>query len=435
MHPHRSLLVVACAASALLLGGPAAAGTAHDQLVDLCRQGGGDCNTAVPDVPPPAKAKATPRQPAQPPAVNQLPALAPRPLSVQDQLAIGVASRLIQGLFFAPPPATPSGPAPEELALIEQQRIAAFQARAAAVAQQRAARDARQASNMDSMAAAMSSGSDGPTAGSGTSVALQGTTPGLFDPPSYSLAGPAPSPAADRLARMAAENQDVAVLTQRLAELSARLEAARREADLVRRSSLLRTEDYLGMERSLTQGVTDAQERGMSMAFDGLFAANGKALQMLSEVQASGRAWRELKGLLHEAHGGLEVMHDTSEKLGQWSDDAAFATRQRAFKEDVVYLAKRLGGPYADLGGSIVASARTVREELAILHRQGELDGFEKAYQARLDRVHGDMAGLIAQVKNVRTQLASRTGIAASDIALPSQPHRGLGAEVPSLAE
>ncbi len=46
------------------------------------------------------------------------------------------------------------------------------------------------------------------------------------------------------------------------------------------------------------------------------------------------------------------------------------------------------------------------------------------------------MIGLIAQVKDVRTQLARRMGIAASDIALPAQPlHRGLGAEVPSLAE
>jgi hypothetical protein len=341
----------------------------------------------------------------------------------------GLIQELFSGLF-AP---EPEGPSPEELARQEQQRIAAIQARAAAVSQQRVARDSAQASNMDAMSAAMSSGWDRPTGSD--AVALRGTTTSLFAPPSNPFSRAPPSPAAERLARLAAESQDVAVLTERLAELGAQLEAAQREADLVGRSSAARAQEYQGMEQSVARGVADAQDRGMSMAFDGLFLANGKALQALSEVQASGRAWRQMKGLLRDAQGGLDLMQDTSENLAQWSDDATFATRRRDFKEDVTYLANRLGGPYAELGGSILASARTVREELTVLHRQGELNGFEKPYQARLARVHREMEGLIAQVKVVRTQLSQRTGIAEGDIALPKPQHRGLGAEVPSLME
>ena len=439
MRPHpwslATLCLAFCVASALGWAEPVAAGNAYDQLVDVCHQSGGNCNPTVPSVPTPTReSRPSTGGTRSQPAPRTAPA--PRAPTVQEQVATGIVGGLIQDLFSGLFSTEPTGPSPEELALQEQQRIAAIQARAAAVSQQRATRDAAQASNMDAMAASMSSGWDRPTGtapGSGSAVALRGTTPALFAPPTNPLR-PVPSAAAERLARMAAENQDVAVLTQRLTELTGQLEAAQREADLVGRSAAARVQEYEGMEQSVARGVADAQDRGMSMAFDGLFMANGKAIQALSEVQASGRAWHQMKDLLREAQGGLDLAHDAGEKLGQWSDDAAFAARQRDFKEDVTYLAKRLGGPYAELGGSILSSARTVREELAVLHRQGELNGFEKGYQERLSRVHREMDGLITQVKGVRVQLAQRTGIAEGDLALPPQ-HRGLGATVPSLAE
>jgi len=77
-----------------------------------------------------------------------------------------------------------------------------------------------------------------------------------------------------------------------------------------------------------------------------------------------------------------------------------------------------------------------VRDQLGILHRQGELEGFEKGYGARLERVHREMDGLLGQVKDVRRELARRTGLAEGDIELPRPPpRRGIGGEVPTLVE
>ena len=448
-----SKVLVLVVAAALLAPRWTPAQSAYQQLQTVCRQGGGNCDPNVPDVPAPSPAQdggaglqqgdavqsTRPSttanvhsvQPAQRTVVQRPP---PRPSTdqqIREQVTMGLAQGLVQGLLAGLlAPSQPSGPSPEELAEQERQRVAEFQRRAAMVSDQRANRDAQQSSNMDAMAAAMSAGWDGPVGvadgGSGP-VQLQGTTPALFAPPAYKplVQAAPPNPAAQRLAELAAQNEDVAARTTHFAELSAQLDAARKEADAVGRMSRNRVEEFQQMEHTVAQGVADAWDRGVSMTVDGLLLGHAKALAHVEEVQSNARAWNELKSMLHSAQQGAELVEAGNEKLErveQVRSDADFLTRQRNFKEDVAYLADRFGGPYASYGKSILASARSVREDLEILHRQGELEGFDRRYKERLDRVRTGMDQLDVDVKGTRHELSVRTGIPEKDIILPAVP-------------
>jgi hypothetical protein len=426
MRQHQGSLVLVVGLASLLLPLGARAQSALGQLGAMCRDSGANCNTNVPDVPTPIL---EPPSGGQQAAAPQRAVVKPAPPpSAGQQLALGLAGGLVEGLLSSLLAPEPSGPSPEELAAQERQRIAEFQARAAVVSQQRVTRDAQLSTDMESMAASMSAGWDRPAdvapLGGSEPVRLHGTTPSLFAPPSNPLTPPVPPPslAGQRLAQLSAENADVAKLTSRLGDLSAELDAARKDADLIGRKSHRRTEEYQQMEQTVAQGVSDAWDRGMSLAFDGLFTANAKALGRLSEVQSNSRAFGELKSMLQDAQRGAEFLKDSSEKAEQLSEDVSFVRREREFKEDVAWLAERLGGKYTELGQSILASSRTVRDELEVLHRQGELQGFERQYQAQLERVKVHMDKLIGEIGKVRRELSLRTGIAEKDIQLPAPP-------------
>lgn len=444
-------------ATPVLRPAPASAQSAYQQLEEACRQGGGNCNPDVPSVSPPSpvptrtptgggggvqqgeaiegtrpsqstghRSVSSPQRAAPPPrppkkSTNQV---------VLEQFTLGLVQGLLSSLLApAPAPDAPRGPSPEELAEQERRRVAELQARAALVAEQRTARDAQQASNMDSMAAAMGVGFDVPVGvadGGSGDVALAGTTPSLFAPPVYRSPDAAPpSPAVQRLSALAAQNEDVAELRAHFAELSVELDAALREADAIGRASRNRVEEYEQMERTVAKGVADAWDRGMSMAVDGLLLGHSRAIARVEEVRSNARAWNELKSMLHEAQRGAAFIDDANEKLealDQLRSDAAFATRQRHFKEDVAYLADRFGGPYVEYGKSILSSARSVRDYLQIMHRQGQLEGFDARYHEQRLQLQRRLAELHADVKRTRSGLSARTGIAEKDLALPAVP-------------
>jgi hypothetical protein len=234
-----------------------------------------------------------------------------------------------------------------------------------------------------------------------------------------------PSPAVTRLAELAAENEDVAALQARFADLSGRLDAALADADAVGRMSRNRVEEYQQMERTVAEGVADAWDRGLSLAMDGLLLGHAKAIERVEEVRSNARAWTTLKSMLHDAQRGAELVesvNDRIEKVEQARSDVAFVARKRDFKEDVSYLADRFGGPYAEQGKSILASARSVREDLEIMRRLRELEGFDRRYQEQRDRVGRELRVLVAEVKKTRRELAARTGIAEKDLPRPETP-------------
>jgi hypothetical protein len=450
-------LAALSAAAALAAPAQPRAQSAFQQLQEACRQSGGDCNPSIPapsaPTPTPAQgggsgvqqgeavqstraSQSTGHRNVQQQPQRQVVQRAPPRKTTDQQIREAVTLGLVQGLLsalLAPPPAAVStGPTREELeeqAERERQRVAEFQARVALVNEQRATRDSQQTSNMDALAATMSAGWDRPTDvadGPAGAVALEGTTPSLFAPPVYrSPRAAPPSPAVKRLAELAAESEDVAVLSARFSELSAQLEAAKRDADAIGRMSRNRVEEYEQMERTVAQGVADAWDRGLSLATEGLLLGHAKAIGHVEKVQSNERAWNGLKSLLHDAQRGAAFLDDAEEQLEtleQARSDASFLTRQRNFKEDVVYLAERFGGPYAEQGASILASARSVREDLQILHRQGELEGFDRQYQAQRQQVGKRLAELVTEVKKTRADLSRRTGIAENDLALPPPP-------------
>jgi hypothetical protein len=441
------------AAAGLLAPVGATAQRALQQLEQVCRDStGADCRVNVPAVPQPSPVQGgqgvqqgeavrstrpnqatTHRQVTQPQARPAAPRAPPPKTTeqvVREQLAAGLAQAFLS-VLLAPPdstPQAPQGPTPEELAERERRRVEELQRRAALVAEQRASRDAQQTSNMESMASAFGAGFDRPAEpGGGDPVRLAGTTPSLFAPPVYrSPAQAAPlSPAVTRLAALAAENEDVAALQVRFADLSGRLDEALAEADAIGRMGRNRVQEYERMERTVADGVADAWDRGMSLAVDGLLLGHAKAIARVEEVRSNARAWTTLKSMLHDAQRGAELAEGVNERIEQVEQaraDAAFLTRQRAFKEDVAYLAERFGGPYAEQGKSILASAKTVRDELEVLHRQRELEGFERRYEERRVRVDKELRALVAEVKRTRRELAALTGLDEQAIPRPRTP-------------
>jgi len=451
-----SRILATLAATAALLGPrPAWPQSAYGQLEELCRQTGGNCNPSIPapSAPTPVgggrsggngvqqgeaiqstrPSASTSHRSVQPPrqVIKRAPPKKSDEQLLREALMVGLVQGFLTNLLAPPPPpAGPTGPTPEELAEQERQRAAELQARVALVAEQRATRDSQQAGNMGALASAMSAGWDRPVGvadGPGDAVALGGTTPSLFAPPVYrspSQAAPA-GPAVKRLADFAAEGEDGAALMSRFSDLSVQLDAALKEADAIGRMSRNRVDEYQQMERTVAQGVADAWDRGASMAMGGLLLGHKKAVDHVEQVQSNSRAWGELKSILHEAQRGaafIEGANEELESLDQYRSDAAFALRKREFKADVAYLAERFGGKYAEYGTSILASAKSVREDLQILHRQGELEGFDQRYQAQRERVGQRLTQLIAEVKRTRGEISRRTGLDEKDIKLPAVP-------------
>jgi len=445
--PSRTLVLVAAAAAFAPRLAPAQ--SAYGQLQEMCRQTGGDCDPAIPPLPPPQPvqrdggeqgagvqqgeaiqstrpSQSTSHRSVQPPkrtVVHRPPPKKTTDQQIREQFTLGLVQGFLNALLAPPEPEGPRGPTPEELAERERQRVAEFQARAALVREQRAARDAQQSSNMEAMAAVMSAGWDQPAgaAGGGSgAVELRGTTPMLFAPPVYRSPAEAapPSPAVQRLSVLAAQSDDVAALTAHFADLSIELDAALKDADAIGRMSRRRAEEYQQMERTVAEGVSDAWDRGLSMAVDGLLLGQKKAIERVEEVRSNARAWGELKDLLHQAQRGADFLEDANDKL----DDVSALARERDFRQDLEYLADRFGGKYVEYGKSILASARSVREDLQILHRQGELNGFDQRYQQQRARVGKRLATLLADVKTTRRELSARTGIAEKDLALPAVP-------------
>lgn len=440
-----SLTLALVAAATALAPRPAPAQSAYGQLQEMCRQMGGDCNPTAPPLPPPQRdggeqgggvqqgegiqatrpSQSTSHRSVQSPqrtVVHRPPPRKTADQQLREQVTLGLVQGFLDALL-APEPEGPRGPTPEELAERERQRVAELQARAALVGEQRAARDAQQASNMEAMAAVMSAGWDQPagaTGGGSGAVQLGGTTPALFAPPVYRSPAEAvpPSPAVQRLSVLAAQSGDVAALAAHFAELSVELNAALKDADAIGRRSRRRAEEYQQMERTVAEGVSDAWDRGLSMAVDGLLLGHEKAIERVEEVRSNARAWGELKDLLHQAQRGADFLEDANDKL----DDVSALARERDFRQDLEYLADRFGGKYVEYGKSILASARSVREDLQILHRQGELNGFDQQYQQQRARVGRRLATLLSDVKTTRRELSARTGIAEKDLALPAVP-------------
>ncbi len=442
-------------AAALLAPAGAAAKGALQQLQQACRDAtGAECRTDVPAVSPPAPAQgggqgmgrgeavqapsASPSTRMNGRVVTPAPRPPPRPprktadQRLQEELAAGLVQGFLSILLAPPAPAPQAarGPTPEELAERERQRVAELQARAALVTEQRAARDARQASNMEAMASVLGAGFDRPATPAGGehgAVRLDGTTPSLFAPPVYrSPAQAAPeSPAVRHVAALAAENEDVAALQARLTDLSGRLDAAIAEADAIGRMGRNRAEEFEHMEKTVAQGVSDAYDRGVSLAVDGLLLGHKKAIERVEEVRSNARAWTTLKDLLRDVQRGAEAVEIANEHLEaaeQAQSDAAFLLRRRAFREDLAYLAERFGGPYAEQGKSILASARSVREDLEIMRRQRELEGFERRYEARRARVGEELRVLVAEVKKARRELAAAAGVDERELPRPTPP-------------
>jgi hypothetical protein len=252
-------------------------------------------------------------------------------------------------------------------------------------------------------------------------------------PPANPFARPVEGPSAaalasQRLARLAAENPDVDLLRTRLLALEDRLATARAEALELKRDAHATEKDLDYWGEKVGIAVNEAHERGVALALDGLLRLEPKALERLGEVQSNSRAWNRLTGLLQEgsqnAHGVIEISEKFDEKLG----DARQLMARRDLKEDVTFLAKRLGGQYAELAGSIVASAQNVRDELEAW-KHIDLDRAHLAGTAvRVSRLP-DLRGLQGDLKAVREAISSATGISAKDLvqAPPELKGPGLG--------
>jgi hypothetical protein len=434
MNVHRASRVAA-AALALAAAAPARAQSAFDQL---CAAAGGNCNVSVPVPPPPTPVDDGGRDAAQ--AVAHVArAKAPPALTMEQQLQVQLVGGLLQGLFSA---IFDGGgdDAQARAAAAERQRLEAerLRQRAAAVQQQRAAREAENARSLEELSGALSDpwvGNWRPASAAPDRLAGRGVVQPIPPPP-----GPPPRPptaqeaASARLARLAAENADVAVLAGRLGELEGRLDALRAEAvDLKRDMNAARRElDFWG---DRVQGaVDDAWERGLSLATEGLFTLEGKALGRLAEVQSNGRAWNRLTGMLKDVDAAARGIKDSSEFVEERLDEARWALGKRELAEDVKFLAGKLGGKYYEAGASILTSAQSVRTELQAWKAIDRTAATVADGPARLARVRAEYDVLLKDVRSAREAVSAATGIDAKDLVrgAPTPPRpTGLGSYVP----
>ena len=419
-------LVLATVALALAFAPRARAQSALDQLKAACAQGGGNCSPNVPDVPEPtrvdddradraaakAAAAAAARANARPPA-----------LTTEQLVRAQLTGALLQGLFASIFDGA-SSTAADQAAAAERQRQEAIrlQQRAAEIRSQRAAREQENARNLGDLASALAD----PIPARGVIV------PEPPPPNPFARKPQAPSAsalAADRLARLAAENGDVAVLKARLEALEDRLAAARAEALALKRDMNATVRDLNAYGDTVRAAVEDARERGASMALDGLLTLEPKALAQLGEVQSNSRAWNRLTGILQDTDQGAHAVIDASQKLDERLEDARQLLARRDLKEDVTFLAKRLGGRYYETGSSILASAQNIRDELDAWRHIDADNLHVGGAPARLAKVQADLQGLQGDLRSAREATSRATGIPAKDLvrAPPEPKGPGLG--------
>ncbi len=431
---------VLCAGLAL---SPAAA-HAQSAFGQLCSAAGGNCSPKVPDVPEPTVVDRD-HGDERPAAKAPLPKPKPPTLTTEQMVKVQLTGMLLEGLFASIFDGAKNDSAAESAAAAaarQQAEAALLQQRAAHVQQQRSSREAENGRSLEDMAAALSDPWVGRPVGPGSAgpVRLEESgTVGLFDPPTNPFAkAPAPPSASalasERLARLAAENADVAVLAGRLAELEARMAAVRAEAVGLKRDmkGASRELDFWG--EKVASAVDDAKERGVSMALDGLLTLEPKALARLGEVQTNSRAWNRMTDLLRSGDRTAHGVIDASQAVGDRLDDAQRLLAQRDFKEDVTFLAKRLGGKYAELGGSIVASAQNIRDELQGWRAINKGTSEVAMGPARLARIQADQAALASDLKKARLAVSSATGIPVKDLVRGApEPDRptSIGSHVP----
>ncbi len=420
---------------------PARAQSAFDQLKTMCQQSGGNCSPNVPDVPEPTRVDDdTERTAAKQVRVKAKPPT----LTTEQMVKVQLTGMLLQGLFASIFDDGSADKAAREAAA-ERQKLEAIRLQqvAAQVQSQRAAREAENARGLEDLSAALADPWVGrPVAAAGPEpVRLEGSgTVGLFDPPANPFARkPAPPTASalasERLARLAAENGDVAVLSSRLAELEARLAGVRADAVSLKRDmkGASRELDFWG--EKVAGAVEEARERGVSLAIDGLLTLEPKALARLGEVQSNSRAWNRLTGILRDGDRTAQGVISASQTVQDRLDDAQRLLARRDLKEDVTFLAKRLGGRYAELGGSILGSAQNIRDELEAWRAIDKGGAEIAAGPARLARIKADYAGLMSDVKQARLAVSKATGIPARDLvrgAPEPAPPTSIGSVVPN---
>ncbi|MGB8932249.1 MAG: hypothetical protein WCC48_13480 [Anaeromyxobacteraceae bacterium] len=355
---------------------------------------------------------------------------------IRSTVATTLIEGLIQGIFSTPK----EDPAAAEAA--RQAQLEAARRRAEQVQSQRAVREAENSRSMEEMRMAISDPFDGggalPNAGSPPVVLDPGaTTVGLFAPPENPFRRDAHGEptagaiAAEKLARLAAENADVARLAGNLSDLEARLAEARAQMVDVKRGFTWVAREYERHEETVAQTVEDAKERGMSLAFEGLFKASPKAVEALAEVRSNRAAWGTLVGLLRETEGAAQAVKGAADFAGERAEEAAWLGGEKDLRTNLEFLAKRLGGPYYETGASIVASAVAIRRQLEAARGMRELSGVDAEYRARYEALRPTLAGLQRSTREAREALARKTGIAAEDLKQHAEPPKGLGYEVP----
>jgi hypothetical protein len=400
---------------------PALAQSALDQLKTMCQQGGGNCSPNVPNVPAPTRVDDGHQR-----AAPQAPRPKPKPALTGEQMAkVQLTGMLLEGLFSSIFDSGKNDAAAAEAAAARQQAEAALlQQRSAHVLQQRSSREAENGRSLDEMASALSDPWVGrPVEPAGADpVRIQGSgVVGLFDPPANPLARKAATPSAsalasERLARLAAENADVELLASRLSDLEDRLARVRAEAVSLKRDmkGASRELDYWG--EKVAEAVEEARERGISLAVDGLLTLEPKAMSRLNEVQSNSRAWNRLTGILRDSDRTVHEVVDASQTVQDRLDEAQRLLSRRDMKEDLTFLANKLGGRYAQLGGSILGSAQNIRDELAAWRGINKSTAEIAQGPARLARIKADYAALMGDVKQARLAVSQATGIPAKDL-------------------
>lgn len=426
--------MLAAAALALAAASPARAQSAFGQL---CEAAGGDCGPAVPA--PSAPQRVEPddfdkREAAMAAQAARAPKPRPKPrLTTEQMIQVQLVGGLLEGLFSALLD-DGSQSAAAKAAAAERQRLELerLQRRAEAVRRQRASREAENARSLEDLSAALAD----PWVGAAP-VRLSGR--GVVQPIEAPLPPPPPPPTAQeaasaRLARLAAENGDVALLAGRLGALEERLAALRAETVGLKRelNGTRRELDFWGGQ---VQGaVDDAWERGLSMATEGLFTLEAKALGRLGEVQSNSRAWNRLGGLLEDADAAARGIKDASELVTERLDDARWALGRRELAEDVRFLAGKLGGKYYEAGASILTSAQSIRTELQAMKAIDRANAQVALAPERLARLKAEYDVLLQDVKAARGAVAAATGLDPRDLvrgAPPPQRPTGLGSYVP----
>jgi hypothetical protein len=436
------------------LAAPAGAQSAYDQLQEACRQTGGNCSPNVPPVSPPKPVESrNDRTSAPATRAPQAPQVI-RPPTAEQQMRTQVTGMVVQGLLNAllstdddDDEEKKKAAAAQAAAERERQEALYRQQVATQVSAQRVARDAEVGKDLESMSAALadpwvgrSAVPPGPPAAPGP-ASTEGGTVGLFDPPANPFARPAGPTRAElasqRLARLATENADVAVLAGRLGELEDRLARAQAENLAARREARATARGLDGAAQELEAAVDAAYERGASLALTTLFHATPKAQARLDEVRSDSRAWNKLNEVLRSTAEPGYAIKEAAEKAENLKTDLERFHAARDYRQDALYLAKRLGGDYAEVGSNILASAQSVRTSLAAREAANRLLGDLEA-QRQAGRVDSEYATLVREVKEARTAVARATGIERQDlirtVAEPPRP-QGLGSTVPNLLD